>query len=204
MFEFTNHWRSVDHVCTASHKCSRVKFLPTPFLSFPLLLVENKRGEKIVCELAHMVNETTNQIKIKREEGWQRKAFASNEQHLSSVHAFNHILPPPPSLYFSSTSQFPSSAHAFSLYFLSLPSSFFFPVIIPLLLWDCWSPQRDCGMLEEYESNRCLITVLIAGHGETYTHIFTVTSNGRDDNSYIFLAFSRSQSSFHGWITRHE
>ncbi len=51
-------------------------------------------------------------------------------------------------------------------------------------------------MLEEYESNRCLITVLIAGHRDTHTHthIFTVTSNGRDDNSSTFFTLLRSLS----------
>lgn len=59
----------------------------------------------------------------------------------------------------------------------------FSPVIIPLLLRDCWSPRRRRGTLEEYESNRCLITVLIAGHGETGTRY-------SDETSSTFLTLS--------------
>lgn len=56
-------------------------------------------------------------------------------------------------------------------------------------------------MLEEYESNRCLITVLMVGHRErhTHTHVFTVTSNGRD-NSSTCLTFLRTLSLSHHFM----
>lgn len=49
-------------------------------------------------------------------------------------------------------------------------------------------------MLQWYKSNRCLITVLIAGHRAAHAHIFTVTSNVGDDNSSTTFTFLRSLS----------
>lgn len=89
------------------------------------------------------------------------------------------------------------SPHLFPISLLlsssSSPPSLPLPVIIPLLLWDCWSPQRDCGMLEEHESvsHYCVNS---RPQGDGRTHIFTMTSNGSGDNSSTFLTCFHSLS----------
>ena len=114
-----------------------------------------------------MGNEPTNQdeMKIKRGEV-DRERQLPLMNNICPRHSLNQItLPLPPALYLRATSHFLSP----SLWFFSLCLSFFFLLLLspPLLLCDCWSPKRDRGMLQECESNRCLITVLIAGRGET-------------------------------------
>lgn len=120
------------------------------------------RVERIVCEPAHIRAEQTSQgeVKIKLVE---RQLLLMNLCH-------NRIILSPLTLCFWSTFQVLSS----SLCFLYIPhpsttttNPLFFPVIIPVPLQDCWCPQRECGMLEEFKSNRCLITVLIT---DTHTH----------------------------------
>ena len=102
--------------------------------------------------------------------GWQRKAISSNEQHLSPAHSqSNH--PSPSRSLFTCYLSLPVTV---PVIFPSLPLVFFLSLslsLTPPLQCDCWSPKRDRGMLQESASNRCLITVLIAGHGETHAHV---------------------------------
>lgn len=131
----------------------KYKSCPTLFLTPPLFLVVN--GEDCVSELAQVGNEPTNgdEMKIKREEvDWERQLPLTNvcPRHMASIK---------PSLRLSvSISVLPLSSchlpHAFSLHFpplsLSVPSSFF----LSSSLCCCEivdPPQRDCGMLQEYE-----------------------------------------------------
>lgn len=144
-------------------------------LIFPTCWLRKERWEDCV-EVAHIGNEQSNQdeVKIKLQET-QLPLMNTCLWHTLTMKS--SLLPS------HSISDLPlRSCHHpcyFSPFLPSLPPTplFFFHVIIPLLLWDRWSPQRDCGMLEEYESNRCLITVLIAGHRETHTHTHTCYSD---------------------------
>lgn len=135
--------------------------------------------------------------KIRSEEVDWKKAIVCNEQHLSQEQSqSNH-----PSSYSWSLlvlSYFSLLSSPSLLFCLTLCCyAFVFPLLTlsschhpTLLLQDGWSPLRDCGMLEEYMSNRCLITVLIAGQGETdmYTH----SHSDREVNSHSFFTFMHS------------
>lgn len=113
-----------------------------------------KKGEVRRClRICSLRNELTNldEMKIKRGEVGE---IACNK-HLSPAHSLNQVIPLPLSLYFCSFSQF-----------LSFPFSCHHPSVVRLLI----PPRGTVGCCRS-TSNRCLITVLIAGHRETHTFL---------------------------------
>lgn len=123
-----------------------------------------------------MGNGPTNQDEIKIKRGAvDRERQLALMNNICPRHSLNQIILPLPGLYLRAYLSLPVTVPVISP---SLPLVFFFffslslsPALTPPLLCDCWSPKRDRGMLQEYESNRCLITVLIAGHGETHARV---------------------------------
>lgn len=144
--------RSVNGILTASHKMfpsiNPAKSAPSPLFWLERLCA---------CGLAHVGDKQTNgdEMTMKREVLDSERQLTN--EHISSTHSLNQIIPPPLSFYFCSC----HLLHATLPFFL--PSS--------LCCCEIIDPPR--GTVGCCRGNRCLITVLIAGHRQTRTHFYS-------------------------------
>lgn len=116
------------------------EILPTLFL--PPFSGWEQGGEKIVC----VWNDLTNRAEIKSNEG----TIASND-HSSLARPQSNRPSASPFLFFCLLPVIFLQLFLSTTPTLYLFPPLFFPVIIPLLLWDLDPPQRDCGMLQEFQ-----------------------------------------------------